>query len=174
MLAGTLALNALFPVRPPAGQPEQRRQRLAQLDPGRAKPGQPVRAGPGGAGHASQSPFYAAKPYTEIVGDDQYLRLLFCLGYGPLAIEDMQIGETPLTDPFRITRSRSARALPAMRGHALSRRASTSSAAIARLNDRPAGWNPHHRGRHRRDLDRCHGAEGIYSVQQNDRQPRGL
>lgn len=41
-------------------------------------------------------PPYGAQPYTEIVGDDQYLRLLFCLGYGPLEIADIRIGETPI------------------------------------------------------------------------------
>lgn len=43
------------------------------------------------------SPPYAAAPYTEIVGEDQYLRLLFCWGYGPLAISDLRIGQTPIT-----------------------------------------------------------------------------
>lgn len=41
-------------------------------------------------------PPLAATPYTEIVGSDQYLRLLFCLGYGPLALADFKIGPTPL------------------------------------------------------------------------------
>jgi hypothetical protein len=47
-------------------------------------------------GNHRVSPNYAAKPYTEIVGDDQYLRLLFCVGYGPLHISDLRIGETPI------------------------------------------------------------------------------
>lgn len=41
-------------------------------------------------------PPYAAEPYTEIVGNDQYLRCLFCLGYGPLLISDLRIGEDPI------------------------------------------------------------------------------
>ena len=42
------------------------------------------------------TPPLAASPYTEIVGDDQYLRQLFCNGYGPLALEidTAKIGET--------------------------------------------------------------------------------
>jgi len=40
------------------------------------------------------SPPYAAAPYGEIVGDDQYLRLLFVVGYGPLTLSDIKIGET--------------------------------------------------------------------------------
>jgi hypothetical protein len=41
-------------------------------------------------------PPYGAMPFTEIVGDNQYLRLLFCLGYGPLTITDLKIGDSPL------------------------------------------------------------------------------
>lgn len=41
-------------------------------------------------------PPYGAQPYTEIVGNDQYLRLLFCLGYGPIHIEDPKIGDTDI------------------------------------------------------------------------------
>lgn len=41
-------------------------------------------------------PPYGAEPYTEIVGNNQYLRVLFCLGYGPLALSEFKIGETPL------------------------------------------------------------------------------
>jgi len=43
-------------------------------------------------------PFYGAMPYTEIVGNDQYLRCVFVIGYGPLQITDLKIGETPLSE----------------------------------------------------------------------------
>lgn len=43
-------------------------------------------------------PPYAAKPYTELVGQDQYMRFIFLLGYGPLLIESPQIGETSIWD----------------------------------------------------------------------------
>ena len=43
-------------------------------------------------------PPMGALPYTETVGGDQYLRLLFVWGYGPLHISDLKIGETPLSD----------------------------------------------------------------------------
>ncbi|MBT6406739.1 MAG: hypothetical protein HOK06_03980 [Rhodospirillaceae bacterium] len=42
-------------------------------------------------------PPLGAEPYTEIVGDDQYLRLLFTVGYGPLQLDNLKIGETPLS-----------------------------------------------------------------------------
>lgn len=42
-------------------------------------------------------PLLAALPYTEIFYDDtQYIRMLFDVGYGPLAIGDIKIGDTPI------------------------------------------------------------------------------
>jgi len=43
-------------------------------------------------------PPYGAKPYTEIIGDDQYLRVVFVLGFGPLEITNPKIGDTDLDD----------------------------------------------------------------------------
>lgn len=37
-----------------------------------------------------------ASAYTEVVGKDQYLRLLFDFGYGPLNLSDHRIGTTPI------------------------------------------------------------------------------
>ncbi len=42
------------------------------------------------------TPYYGALPYTELRGTDQYLHMLFVLGYGPLEISDHKIGETDL------------------------------------------------------------------------------
>ncbi len=95
ILAGTMALNALFPVRPPA-EPESVNSRSLNSIQGAQNQANPFGPIPVVLGRHRQSPNYAAKPYTEIVGDDQWLRLLFCLGYGPVQIEDIQIGETPL------------------------------------------------------------------------------
>lgn len=44
------------------------------------------------------APRYAAQPYTENIGNDQYLRSVFCWGHGPLDVEDIRIGETPLSE----------------------------------------------------------------------------
>jgi hypothetical protein len=41
-------------------------------------------------------PPLAAAPFTEVVGNAQYLRLLFCVGEGPLKLTQFKIGETPL------------------------------------------------------------------------------
>ncbi|MBE3605151.1 hypothetical protein IMX07_16220 [bacterium] len=43
-------------------------------------------------------PQYAASPYNELVGFDQYLRMLFLLGYGPLDISQIKIGDTAIED----------------------------------------------------------------------------
>ena len=42
-------------------------------------------------------PILAAKPYTETIGNERYMRLLLLVGYGPLKIEDIRIGSTPLS-----------------------------------------------------------------------------
>jgi hypothetical protein len=39
-------------------------------------------------------PAYGAKPYTEIIGDDQYLRVLVVWGVGEYDIQDIKIGDT--------------------------------------------------------------------------------
>lgn len=41
-------------------------------------------------------PPLGALPYTETAGNDQYLRMIFVWGYGPLHISDIKIGETPI------------------------------------------------------------------------------
>lgn len=41
-------------------------------------------------------PRYGGSAYTEFVGEDQYLRLLFDWGVGPLDVRDIKIGETPI------------------------------------------------------------------------------
>ena len=44
-------------------------------------------------------PRYAAVPYTELVGtDEQYLRVLFCIGKGKYALSSFKIGDTLLGD----------------------------------------------------------------------------
>lgn len=41
-------------------------------------------------------PPLAARHYTETVGDQQFIRALFCLGPGPLALSDFKIGENAI------------------------------------------------------------------------------
>jgi len=49
------------------------------------------------------APYYAAKPFTSLSGNDQYLTLLFAVGYNPLTIENMKIGDTPLASFAGVT-----------------------------------------------------------------------
>ena len=42
------------------------------------------------------TPPLAASTITEIAGEDVYLRMLVCWGYGPITLEDIRIGETPI------------------------------------------------------------------------------
>src|SRR5262249_52759161 len=43
-------------------------------------------------------PAYGAQPFTEILGADQYLRMIFVVGLGITDIEDIKLGETPITN----------------------------------------------------------------------------
>jgi hypothetical protein len=43
-------------------------------------------------------PPYAASPYTEVVANDQYLRMAFLWGYGPVQLENLRIGSTPIEE----------------------------------------------------------------------------
>lgn len=42
-------------------------------------------------------PLLAAQPYSELQGSDEYLRLALLVGWGPLRISDIKIGDTPLS-----------------------------------------------------------------------------
>lgn len=43
-------------------------------------------------------PPYGAAPYTEIVGNDQFLRFILVWGYGPVNVSSIKIGNTDLAD----------------------------------------------------------------------------
>lgn len=65
---------------------------------GQANTARPYAVVPRIYGRHKTYPPYAAMPYTEMVGADQYLRLLFCVGLGPTEIDDLRIGETALAN----------------------------------------------------------------------------
>lgn len=94
--AGQLALNALFPTRPKDVDLSSSVSSLNSIQ-GASNQAAPFAPIPVVLGFHRQSPFYAAKPYTEIAGDDQFLRLMFCWGYGPIDVSDLRIGDTPLS-----------------------------------------------------------------------------
>jgi len=97
-IAGKLAVNALVPpgkskVNTAAGRDQP--SYFIQGAQNRIKPFTPI---PQVLGRHRMVPPYAARPYTETIGGKQYLRLLFCWGYGPLDISDFKIGETRLLE----------------------------------------------------------------------------
>lgn len=49
-------------------------------------------------GRGRFAPPKAASPYTETIGEDQYLHELLCLGIGDMDIKDLKIGTTPIED----------------------------------------------------------------------------
>lgn len=96
-IVGSLAIGALIP---PAKPKLQDLSRL-NLSPALSLTGSsnqlaPYAPIPRVYGRYRSFPPLAATPYTETVGSTQYLRLLFCCGYGPLALSEMKIGATPL------------------------------------------------------------------------------
>lgn len=48
-------------------------------------------------------PLQAARAYTEAQGKDRYLRVLLCVGWGPLKITDIRIGDTPIANFSNVT-----------------------------------------------------------------------
>lgn len=93
-LAGTAAINALFPPGQ-AGQqkgPSPTYSIAAQGNAARLGQAIPVQYG-----RLLCYPDFAALPYTEYAGQEQYLYQLLCLGAGDYQIEEMRIEDTPLS-----------------------------------------------------------------------------
>ncbi|NNH56901.1 hypothetical protein HLI01_08780 [Rhizobium laguerreae] len=93
-LAGSMAINALFPAAKPSSLPNT--TTLYSIGGSQNQAAQ-YGAIPEIFGTHRISPPYAAGAYTELVGDDQYLRMLFVVGYGPVAVSDIKIGETEIS-----------------------------------------------------------------------------
>lgn len=98
MIVGGLAINALIPP-PTAKNGASSSDPFNQLNSltGTSNNLAPYSVIPCVVGTAQFFPPHAALPYTEISGDDQYLRMLLDLGYGDLDISDIQIGGTDIS-----------------------------------------------------------------------------
>ena len=94
MMAGSIALNALFPPTQTKAQENNPSYSISAGRNGVSKWG-PI---PVVLGKVRALPKYAALPYTEFEGNDQYLRMLFVWGYGPMKIEDIRIGDTSINE----------------------------------------------------------------------------
>tara|TARA_R110002049_G_scaffold73362_3_gene189789 strand:+ start:22266 stop:25559 length:3294 start_codon:yes stop_codon:yes gene_type:complete len=93
-IVGQLLVNALIPVQTPDAL-EKKNVYSIEGWRNELRPGSPV---PFAVGKHRYAPPFAAQTYTEVTGDEQYVRALFCFGYGPLRITDLRIGDTSVTD----------------------------------------------------------------------------
>ncbi|NCM96158.1 MAG: phage tail protein [Rhodobacterales bacterium] len=92
-VVGSFLVNALVPAQVP---PSTDRRNTFSITGWRneIRPGAPV---PFALGRHRYSPPFAATSYTEVLGDIQYVRALFCFGYGPVDLTDLRLGETAIT-----------------------------------------------------------------------------
>ena len=101
-MLGTMALNALIPPPTPtidgnlAGDQSPIAQPRYQLT-GTQNRYQPYANIPRVMGKKRMYPLLASFPYTELQGNDEYMRMALLVGWGPLRISDIRIGETPIT-----------------------------------------------------------------------------
>ncbi|WP_323036261.1 hypothetical protein [Pararhodobacter sp.] len=92
-LLGNLLINALIP---PARPDDERRNSYSisgwrnRLDPDGAVPVV--------LGQIRYAPPFAARTYTEVVGDLQYIRTIFTFGEGPVDLTDFRIGDTSIAE----------------------------------------------------------------------------
>lgn len=93
-LAGSAAINALFPGQQGGGQQSASPtySLTAQGNVARLEQAIPVQYG-----RLLAYPDFAATPYTEYQGNEQYLYQLLCLGAGEYDVEEIRIEDTPIS-----------------------------------------------------------------------------
>ncbi len=98
MTAGGMLVNAIAPIRAPelTGGAQSYADSPTYSLSGARNAANPFGAVPVVLGTHRVYPPYGAAPYTELLGNDEYLRMLFIWGYGPLVISDIKIGDTPI------------------------------------------------------------------------------
>lgn len=97
-LAGRLIINALIPPAKPRGLSSGKQENVTQFIAGARNQILPYGDIPVVMGKYRMVMPYAARPYTETVGDQQYVRMLFLCGYGPLEMADLKIGNTAIEE----------------------------------------------------------------------------
>jgi len=95
-LLGRLVLNAIAP--PSSSKFSSETESATLFIQGAKNQSKPFARIPKVLGKHRFVPPFGALPYTELVGDDQYLRMIFVWGYGPLKISELKIGETPIEE----------------------------------------------------------------------------
>lgn len=97
-IGGTLLVNALIPApKPKISDLTGSESATSRSIEGARNELRPWGAGVQVLGASRFAPPYGCKPYTESIGDDQFVRMLLDLGKGPLEISDIQSGDTPLS-----------------------------------------------------------------------------
>lgn len=91
---GNLLINALIP--PPKAESQDQKATFSIS--GWKNPMTPNGVVPDVLGRLRYAPPFGAMSYTEIVGDQQYIRAIFNFGGGPLALDEFRLGETSLAD----------------------------------------------------------------------------
>ena len=93
-IAITYAASALFGPRPVQNRKESPTYSISAARNGMF----PFQTVPVVLGTHRMVPPYGAAPYTEIDGNNQYLRFVVIWGYGPVSVSDLKIGNTPIGD----------------------------------------------------------------------------
>lgn len=96
MMVGMLAVNALIPPAKPKFGSEGVGLAASPSIAGTRNSARPWSAIPCLFGDMRIAPAYGARPFTETVGDNQYLRCLFVPCYGRVEFSEPRIGETDL------------------------------------------------------------------------------
>ena len=99
-VGGNLLVNAIAPVRPPSfdSGPQSSLASPSYSIEGARNTKRPFGVVPVVLGTHRMVPPLVADYVTEIIGDDEYLRMLVVWGYGRLDVADVKIGDTPITD----------------------------------------------------------------------------
>lgn len=100
ILAGSALINAIAPAAKPDGVAGPSPTYSLQAQGNAARIEQPI---PVQYGRVLAYPDFAAQPYWEYSGTEQYLYHLLCLGCGEFAIEEIRIEDTPIADFEEIT-----------------------------------------------------------------------
>lgn len=99
-MLGAMAISALIP--PPKVE-DQGFPGMRALLSGVRNQFQPYAEIPRIFGKRRVYPLQAARPYTEAQGKNRFLRVLLAVGWGPLQISDLKIGDTPISNYEAVT-----------------------------------------------------------------------
>ena len=91
-VVGSMLVSALVPVKAPKADEVDKRYTIGQFK-NEIRANQPV---PEVMGRIRMAPPFAATSYTEVIGNNQYVRAIFCFGPGPMQISDLKIGDTSI------------------------------------------------------------------------------